>query len=227
MNLLRDLFAAILLKVEMHNHIWTTTPKRRLNNIRCYLFLRPPSGNFDSIIRNRYFPGGHTPDGLDSDIMFKNMGDSDHFSSGDLRDRARRESEEMITDNRYRKILTHKAQNWERTIFILNHIWLVLREVIVRRQRINNSPICVIYNFILGTEWLLQSLLVTGMWQVLPVLICQLRNRNTENKVYTFVKYDKENFNIKNYFYLGSKLSAQDLSIMQRNIKNENSETEH
>ena len=62
--------------------------------------FRPPSGNFDSVLRNRYFPGGPTPDGLDSDIMFKNnMADSDHFHA-DLRERSRRESEEMMTDNR-------------------------------------------------------------------------------------------------------------------------------
>ena len=56
--------------------------------------------------------------------MFKNMGDSDHFSSGDIRDRARRESEEMITDNRYRKILTHKLKI-ERPIYIHSKSYLI------------------------------------------------------------------------------------------------------
>ena len=60
---------------------------------------RPPSASFDSMLRGRYFPGGPTPDGLDSDIMFKQLGDSvDPFQA-----RNRRDSEEMVTDNRCRK----------------------------------------------------------------------------------------------------------------------------
>ena len=47
-------------------------------------------------MRNRYFPGGPTPEGLDSDIIFKNL------AGEEMRERARRESEgEMMTDNRY------------------------------------------------------------------------------------------------------------------------------
>jgi len=61
--------------------------------------LRPPSSSFDSMMRSRYFPGGPTPDGLDSDILFKNLGEAE---SVEMRGRARRDSEEMITDNRYR-----------------------------------------------------------------------------------------------------------------------------
>ena len=61
--------------------------------------FRPPSASFDSMLRGRYFPGGPTPDGLDSDIMFKQLGDSvDPFQA-----RNRRDSEEMVTDNRCRK----------------------------------------------------------------------------------------------------------------------------
>ena len=50
------------------------------------------------MMRSRYFPGGPTPDGLDSDIMFKNLGEAE---TGEMRERARRDSEEMITDNRW------------------------------------------------------------------------------------------------------------------------------
>ena len=52
-------------------------------------------------MRSRYFPGGPTPEGLESDIMFKSLtGESDHFRE-ELRERARRESEgELMTDNR-------------------------------------------------------------------------------------------------------------------------------
>ena len=64
---------------------------------------RPPSASFDSMLRGRYFPGGPTPDGLDSDIMFKQLGDSvDPFQA-----RNRRDSEEMVTDNRCRKYPGH------------------------------------------------------------------------------------------------------------------------
>ena len=49
------------------------------------------------MMRSRYFPGGPTPEGLDSDIMFKNLGESE---TAEMRERARRDSEEMITDNR-------------------------------------------------------------------------------------------------------------------------------
>ena len=61
---------------------------------------RPPTSGFDSVLRNRYFPGGPTPDGLESDILFKNMADNDHFHER----QNRRESEDMITDNRYDQI---------------------------------------------------------------------------------------------------------------------------
>ena len=59
--------------------------------------FRPPSSSFDSALRSRYFPGGPTPDGLESDMMFKSLaGETDQL-------RGRRESEgEMMTDNRYR-----------------------------------------------------------------------------------------------------------------------------
>ena len=57
--------------------------------------FRPPSSSFDSVMRSRYFPGGPTPDGLDSDIIFKSL------AGEEMRERARRESEgEMMTDNR-------------------------------------------------------------------------------------------------------------------------------
>jgi len=123
--------------------------------------LRPPSGNFDSVLRNRYFPGGPTPDGLDSDIMFKNsMADSDHFHA-DLRERSRRESEEMMTDNRYRMTPPESP-----------------------RDRDGASVASVDMSAdISGTD-----------------------QKHREQ---------------------GSKLSAQDLSLMQRNIKNENNDTEH
>ena len=56
---------------------------------------RPPSSSFDSVMRSRYFPGGPTPDGLESDIIFKSL------AGEEMRERARRESEgEMMTDNR-------------------------------------------------------------------------------------------------------------------------------
>ena len=56
---------------------------------------RPSSSSFDSVMRSRYFPGGPTPDGLDSDIIFKSL------AGEEMRERARRESEgEMMTDNR-------------------------------------------------------------------------------------------------------------------------------
>ena len=60
--------------------------------------FRPPSSSFDSMMRSRYFPGGPTPDGLESDIMFK-MGGAE-AETAEMRERARRDSEEMITDNR-------------------------------------------------------------------------------------------------------------------------------
>ena len=50
------------------------------------------------MMRSRYFPGGPTPDGLESDIMFK-MGGAE-AETAEMRERARRDSEEMITDNR-------------------------------------------------------------------------------------------------------------------------------
>ena len=59
--------------------------------------FRPPSSSFDSMMRSRYFPGGPTPDGLDSDILFKNLGEAESVA---MRGRARRDSEELITDNR-------------------------------------------------------------------------------------------------------------------------------
>ena len=56
---------------------------------------RPPSSTFDSVMRSRYFPGGPTPDGLESDMIFKSL----NVESDQLR--ARRESEgELMTDNR-------------------------------------------------------------------------------------------------------------------------------
>ena len=61
------------------------------------ILCRPPTSGFDSVLRSRYFPGGPTPDGLESDIMFKNLGDNDHFTER----QNRRESEDMITDNRF------------------------------------------------------------------------------------------------------------------------------
>ena len=62
--------------------------------------FRPPSSTFDSAIRSRYFPGGPTPEGLESDMMFKSLsGETDQL-------RARRESEgEMMTDTRYSVLL--------------------------------------------------------------------------------------------------------------------------
>ena len=61
------------------------------------LTCRPASSSFDSVMRSRYFPGGPTPDGLESDIIFKSL------AGEELRERARRESEgEMMTDNRWK-----------------------------------------------------------------------------------------------------------------------------
>ena len=64
------------------------------------LFFRTSSANFD-VLRGRYFPGGPTPDGMDSDIMFKHLaGEPEHYGQiGDLRHN-RPDNEDMITENR-------------------------------------------------------------------------------------------------------------------------------
>jgi len=130
--------------------------------------LRTSSANFD-VLRGRYFPGGPTPDGMDSDIMFKNLaGEPEHYGQiGDLRHN-RQDNEDMITENRY----------------------------LGRDQRMTppESPRDVANH---STN---HQQMDTGM------AMDHLEQQHREQ---------------------GSKLSAQDLSLMQRNIKNEKNDTEH
>ena len=82
--------------------------------------FRPPSSTFDSAIRSRYFPGGPTPEGLESDMMFKSLsGETDQL-------RARRESEgEMMTDSRYSVFLLRNDMEKVKTslYWCLNPPW--------------------------------------------------------------------------------------------------------
>eukprot|EP00090_Calanus_glacialis_P037494 TRINITY_DN645_c0_g1_i2.p1 TRINITY_DN645_c0_g1~~TRINITY_DN645_c0_g1_i2.p1 ORF type:complete len:765 (+),score=100.68 TRINITY_DN645_c0_g1_i2:200-2494(+) len=130
--------------------------------------LRTSSANFD-VLRGRYFPGGPTPDGMDSDIMFKHLaGEPEHYGQiGDLRHN-RPDNEDMITENRY----------------------------LGRDQRMTppESPRDVANH---STN---HQQMDTGM------TMDHLEQQQREQ---------------------GSKLSAQDLSLMQRNIKNEKNDTEH
>jgi len=61
------------------------------------------SANFD-VLRGRYFPGGPapTPEGMESDIMFKHLaGEPEHYGQiGDLRHN-RQDNEDLIAENRY------------------------------------------------------------------------------------------------------------------------------
>jgi len=65
--------------------------------------LRTSSANFD-VLRGRYFPGGPapTPEGMESDIMFKHLaGEPEHYGQiGDLRHN-RQDNEDLIAENRY------------------------------------------------------------------------------------------------------------------------------
>ena len=61
---------------------------------------RPSSGNFDSVLRGRYFPGGPTPEGLESDMMFKTMSGEagEGFTS-------RPDTEEMMAESRWQSVV--------------------------------------------------------------------------------------------------------------------------
>jgi len=126
------------------------------------------SANFD-VLRGRYFPGGPTPDGMDSDIMFKHLaGEPEHYGQiGDLR-HSRQDNEDMMTETRY----------------------------LGRDQRMTppESPRDVAPH---NTN---HQQMDTGMSME------HLEQQQREQ---------------------GTKLSAQDLSLMQRNIKNEKNDTEH
>jgi len=131
--------------------------------------LRTSSANFD-VLRGRYFPGGPTPDGMDSDIMFKHLaGEPEHYGQiGDLR-HSRQDNEDLMTENRY----------------------------LGRDQRMTppESPRDVANH---STNHHQQ--MDTGM------AMDHMEQQQREQ---------------------GSKLSAQDLSLMQRNIKNEKNDAEH
>jgi len=130
--------------------------------------LRTSSANFD-VLRGRYFPGGPTPDGMDSDIMFKHLaGEPEHYGQiGDLR-HSRQDNEDMISENRY----------------------------LGRDQRMTppESPRDV------ANHSTSHQQMDTGMTME------HMEQQQREQ---------------------GSKLSAQDLSLMQRNIKNEKNDSEH
>jgi len=169
--------------------------------------LRTSTGTFDAL-RGRYFPGGPTPpEGMDADMMFKHMtSPEEHYgalgqATGALL------GQQATSPPRHQGSLAdprHRGREGEDIVGENRYLGRDQRMTPPEspRESAHNISSQVVMLVLIMVVMMMAMLLLMGM--------------DTSSSLDHLEGRDQ-----------GSKLSAQDLSLMQRNIKNEKSDSEH